>query len=71
MCAITETIDHSLRYRRLGNRRYLDAREASRHPVITMTEESTLTRVIEAWATDPKVDPNTIPFLACGVIRPE
>jgi Cu/Zn superoxide dismutase len=27
--------------------------------------------VIEAWATDPKVDPKTIPFLACGVIRPE
>ena len=27
--------------------------------------------VIEAWATDPKVDPNTVPFLACGVIRPE
>lgn len=27
--------------------------------------------VIEAWATDPKVDPKTVPFLACGVIRPE
>jgi Cu-Zn family superoxide dismutase len=27
--------------------------------------------VIEAWATDPKVDPNTVPFLACGVIRAE
>ena len=27
--------------------------------------------VIEAWATDPKVDPKTIPFIACGVIRPE
>lgn len=27
--------------------------------------------VVEAWATDPKVDPNTVPFLACGVIRPE
>jgi len=27
--------------------------------------------VIEAWATDPKVDPSTVPFLACGVIRPE
>lgn len=27
--------------------------------------------VIEAWATDPKVDPKTIPFLACGVIKAE
>jgi Cu-Zn family superoxide dismutase len=27
--------------------------------------------VIEAWATDPKVDPKTVPFLACGVIKPE
>ncbi len=27
--------------------------------------------VVEAWPTDPKVDPKTVPFLACGVIRPE
>jgi superoxide dismutase, Cu-Zn family len=27
--------------------------------------------VVEAWATDPKVDPKTVPFLACGVIRAE
>lgn len=27
--------------------------------------------VIEAWPTDPKVDPKTVPFLACGVIKPE
>jgi Cu-Zn family superoxide dismutase len=27
--------------------------------------------VVEAWASDPKVDPKTVPFLACGVIRAE
>jgi Cu/Zn superoxide dismutase len=27
--------------------------------------------VIEYWAYDPKVDPNKIPFAACGVIRGE
>lgn len=27
--------------------------------------------VIEAWPTDPKVDPATVPFLSCGVIRAE
>jgi Cu-Zn family superoxide dismutase len=27
--------------------------------------------VIEAWPTDPKVDPKAVPFAACGVIRPE
>lgn len=29
------------------------------------------TIVIEAWPTDPKVDPSTVPFLACGVVRAE
>lgn len=29
------------------------------------------TLVVEAWPTDPKVDPATVPFLACGVIRAE
>jgi Cu-Zn family superoxide dismutase len=27
--------------------------------------------VVEAWPTDPKVDPKAVPFAACGVIRPE
>lgn len=29
------------------------------------------TIAIEAWPTDPKVDPSTVPFVACGVIREE
>jgi Cu-Zn family superoxide dismutase len=27
--------------------------------------------VVEAWPTDPKVDPKTVPYVACGVIRAE
>jgi DNA-binding transcriptional LysR family regulator len=36
--------------RRFRSRRVIDAAELSRHPVITMTEGSALTRAIEAWA---------------------
>ncbi|ALM84074.1 LysR family transcriptional regulator [Bordetella sp. N] len=49
---------------RMGKRRTLRAEDFERHPVITMTEDSGLTRAFDAWAAAQKLQVQRI--LACN-----